>query len=122
MEDFSELNIPSEQDELMLDLAAAIQAENEKKNVESALGISEILHTYENMQQIFDGSGLKIFYELHTPFKSNGRVVVEGEEIAIQSDKMELLVKSIRSAHDYNVYALSNGKIRMVFGFVNVMV
>ena len=73
---------------------------------------------YAMLKRMMEGTGAKVSYELHQPFKSMGSVSVEGKLIEFQHPMLFSKVAAL--AHNTEVYPLSKNAVRLTFTFHNL--
>ena len=81
--------------------------------------LKHIAHTYKLMRYMTNGTDAEVSYKLHEPFQSMGSVTVEGDDILIgsSSQAIQWFLGAAKLASNFEVYPLTNGKVRMTFTF-----
>lgn len=73
---------------------------------------------YEAMKYAAEGTGVKVTYVLHKPYRTCGSVTIIGKNISIISP--ELFTKCARYASNIEIYTKTNGDTQIDFGFNNL--
>lgn len=75
----------------------------------------QISGVYAMACELFKGTNVKVYGELHKPMRSMGYVTLEGEAILFNDSKW--LARLAEFANNFEVYPLTNGKIRLTYTF-----
>ncbi len=100
---------------LVMTLARDALEEDKRTQIINPFVMQHIAYTYKLLKYLTKGTGAKVTYKLHEPYKSMGFVTVSGKNIAI--DKPEWFMKSLELASNFEVYPKADGTTEMNFTF-----
>lgn len=107
-------------DNLVMEIAYAAQAADNKTRIANPIKIQQLLCTLKILKYIAKDSGAKVTYELYKPFKSMGSVTVCGKNITFT--KTEWFAKVIDFVSNFEVYPKTDGTVEMNFTFHGITV
>ena len=118
--DFENEFMSDEEVEEMIDaLVTTIGEELVKEDARAAIvnpyRLQQISYTYKVLKYLTKGTGAKVSYALHTPFKSMGYVSVVGRDLLFR--KPEWFMKAVSLASNFEVYPKTDGTVQMNFTF-----
>ena len=117
---FDEEFTTDEEVETMLDAIVATVGEeifidDNKTSLINPFKIQQVLYTYKILKYLTKGTGAKVTYELHSPFKSMGSVTISGKNLVFR--KTEWFMKAVELSANFEVYPKTNGTVEMNFTF-----
>lgn len=105
-------------DEMLGNLMEMIEAEEEKPAVLNPIRLQQMQFAYGVLRFLTRGVDAKMDYRLNEPVKSMGSITVEAKVLPFSN--AEWFCRSVEFASNVEVYALTNGKVRMTLTFHNL--
>ena len=102
-------------DNMIKTLGEIIEKEDNRTALLNMEQLKKIGTVYALAKELFRDSGCKVSCELHKPYKSMGYVTIEGKNIHFAEPVW--LNRMGQLAHNFEVYPLTNGKVRLTFTF-----
>ncbi len=103
-------------EELLDALCEQIALDESRPSVVDPERYSQMNEAYRILRALTqDVRGLHLTYELNKPFPSTGSITLEGKMIWVRGSKWFL--KAAKLADNFEVYPLTNGRVRMSFCF-----
>lgn len=102
-------------DNLVTLVAHTAQVEDNRIQIVNPIKMQHLLYTLKILKYLTKGSGAKVTYELHEPFKSMGSVTICGKDITFP--KPEWFMKAVELAANFEVYPKTDGTVEMNFTF-----
>lgn len=119
-------SMPEDEVEAYLDsfveaLAPEIEAAESKTTLLNPLRQNQLMFVYDTLRWLCrNNPDAKVSYKLYEPFKTMGSVSVEAKDIVILDTRWFIRIAGF--ADNMDVYPLTNGKVRLTFGFHNLTV
>lgn len=102
-------------DTLVTVVAQTSRVEDTRTQIVNPITMQHLLYTYKILKYLTKGTGTKVTYELHEPYKSMGSVTVCGKNITFA--KPEWFMKAVELAANFEVYPKTDGTVEMNFTF-----
>lgn len=102
-------------DTLVTVVAQTSRVEDNRTQIVNPITMQHLLYTYKILKYLTKGTGTKVTYELHEPYKSMGSVTVCGKNITFA--KPEWFMKAVELAANFEVYPKTDGTVEMNFTF-----
>lgn len=102
-------------DTLVTVVAQTSRVEDNRTQIVNPIIMQHLLYTYKILKYLTKGTGTKVTYELHEPYKSMGSVTVCGKNITFA--KPEWFMKAVELAANFEVYPKTDGTVEMNFTF-----
>ena len=102
-------------DTLVTVVAQTARVEDNRTQIVNPITMQHLLYTYKILKYLTKGTGAKVTYELHEPYKSIGSVTVCGRNITFA--KPEWFMKAVELAANFEVYPKTDGTVEMNFTF-----
>lgn len=121
---FDEMNENGELDDEELfegekSLLEMIEADEQRVALTNVPRLKQMQLAYKAIERLFASQkGVSVKYSLNKPFNSFGSISVEGAVIDIENAALFGKINLI--ANNVEIYPLTNGRIRMAFGFHNL--
>lgn len=108
-------DIESAFDDIINGICEQIEFEEKSDFIVDPVKVYQVKFVHKVMKYLTRGTGAKVAYELHTPFRSMGNVSVEYDSLTIHDPVW--FSRAASFATNLEVYPLVNGKFRMTFTF-----
>ena len=105
---------PEEIEETIRELAMMIEEQESEPQVLNVPRMLQMVHAYKQLQSIACDDW-KITTMVHKPHTSMGVITIEAEDIIFE--QMATLCSALANASNVDIYALTNGNIRMTITF-----
>lgn len=102
-------------DNLVIEVAQTAQSEDDRTQIVNPITMQHLVYTFKILKYLTKGSGAKVTYRLHEPFKSMGSVTVCGKNITFA--KTEWFMKAVELAANFEVYPKTDRTVEMNFTF-----
>lgn len=102
-------------DDMIRDIAEEVRSDETEPAIINPIKVYQIKFVHEVMKYLTMGTGAKVTYDLHKPFKSMGSVSVEGKTLSIRNSTW--FNRAAQLANNMEIYPLVNGKFRLTFTF-----
>lgn len=102
-------------DEALLDLAKDVDADEDCTAFLNIARQKQIGIAYTALKYILNGTGAKVTYRLHEPYKSMGVVSVVGKNLAFV--KGDVFIKIARLASNVDIYPRVDSTVQIDFTF-----
>ena len=102
-------------DDLVYGIAEEVKLGEAEPAVINPVKVYQLKFVHAVMKYLTKGTGAKVTYDLHKPFRSMGNVSVEAKNLAVRNATW--FNKAARLANNMEIYPLTNGKFRMTFTF-----
>lgn len=102
-------------DELLTWLGSILEA---GENIPAAVNndrVKELQYVYNILDRFLLHDGMKLSYKINEPFKNYGSVTIEGDVLSFTDSEMFARLTSVATILE--VYPLTDGNVRMSFGF-----
>ncbi len=100
-------------------LLEMIEADEQRVALTNVSRLKQMQLAYKSIERLFASQkGVSVKYSLNKPFNSFGSISVEGAVIDIENAALFGKINLI--ANNVEIYPLTNGRIRMAFGFHNL--
>lgn len=107
-------------DEFVEKFGGRIMEEDTRLQILNAGRMQQMAFTHEVLKNLLSGQDVSISHQINEPFKGSGSITIEGKEIAFNDTKWFVIASQL--ADNFEVYPLTNGKIRLAFSFYNLTV
>lgn len=114
----SDEGIEESTDALMAAITGRIEQDESRASVTNQDRVQQVLYTYKVMKRLMKGTGTKVTYELHEPYRSVGSVSVTGKNIDFR--KMSQFLEAAEIASNFEVYPKTDGTVCLAFAFHNL--
>ena len=104
-----------ELDELLDSIGRWIIEDETRPSILNPLRMEQLCFSKAVLQNMVDGSNMKISAVIHEPFNSMGSICVEGENLEFGDCKW--LGRVIELASNVEIFPLIEGKVKMVLTF-----
>ena len=111
----SEEDIEQAFDDMIRSISEDIRFTEEEPAIINPVKAYQIKFVHEAMKYVTRGTGAKVTYALHKPFRSMGNVSVESKNLTIRDSVWFNRAASLAS--NMEIYPLVNGKFRLTFTF-----
>ena len=111
----SDTEIEQRLDEIIGNIAPAIEADENKLSVLNDDKLRQLEFTYLVMRYLTRGTDASVSYKLYEPFKTMGSVSVEGK--SLEFDNPKWFSRAAEFASNTEIYPLANDKVRLTFTF-----
>lgn len=102
-------------EDLILSLGEALLEQETKPAILSVPKIKVLYGMIEIAEKMYKGTPVKVTHMVHKPFQSSGSVTLEGPDVVFANS--EWLSRFGRLADNMEAYPLTNGRVRVSFGF-----
>ena len=102
-------------DEIVMTVGKSVRAADNQPAILNIQNVKKVAYVYKLMKFLLQGTGAKVEYKLHEPFKSMGSVSVIGKQIPIKSP--EAFAEAAKLASSYDVFVRTDKTIEMDFTF-----
>lgn len=107
-------------EDLIVAIGKLMAAEDAKISVLNVHRFKEFQFAYGVLANLLVKPDMRLKYELHEPFKSMGRISVEGKELSFTQAEWFSRVSQFADVTD--VCPLANGGVRLTFTFHNMTI
>lgn len=102
-------------EELILSLGEALKEADERPAILNVPKMKVLYGMIEIAEKLYKGTPVRVTHMIHKPFRSMGSVTLEGPDVVFADS--EWLARFGALADNMEAYPLTNGRIRVSFGF-----
>lgn len=113
--DLDELIDEIDIDETFDAIARRIEEEDSKTAIVNPGRLGQLMQAYELINEVVRGSGVRVSYRLHEPFKSTGDISITGKSIWFSDTKR--FMEAVRLASNFEAYPRNDKTIRIAMAF-----
>ena len=102
-------------DSIVVTVGDSILTDESRPSLLNPIKIQQMQFVYGVLKYLTKGTGAKVTYALHEPFKSMGSISVESKKLLFTN--AEWFARAAEFASNTEVYPLINGEVRMTLTF-----